>query len=171
MLLPQFYPHIFDQPLYKIGEDDNSKIIIKKLPVLETAIVIDEFEKGFINKCAKSIWLFVKPEDDITLSTEEFSLIQKTFVALKINFEDVAIFIPSETTHTYFANLNLIGKKILDFNMIPSTIVKNQYSINTIESLNDAKYLLTGSLKQLQENPALKQNWWQQMKILFEYSI
>lgn len=170
MILPAFYPQIFDQPLYKIGEEHTLPIVVEDLSVIANSLIEDEFEKGFINKCLMPIWLFLKPEDEITLSTEEFSLIQKTFAALKINFEDVAIFIPLETTHTHFVNLNLMGKKIIDFNVAPSTIVKKLHSINKIETLKDGKYLFTGSLRQLQEDTALKQSWWQQMKILFEHS-
>ena len=179
MIEPIFYPHIFDQQLYKIYdknqlEENDINIVIKvdKVTTLPDepapTLEMDRSTKELSDKCSKNIWLFVQPENNESISAQEFDMVIKTLGALKLQIDDVAIFVPGELLHTYFKQLDFLDKKIINFGVSTINFVKEKPTINELIKIKSVIYLYTATLKQLQENITLKKEWWNKMKLIFE---
>lgn len=191
MISPNFLAYIYDQPIYNIkdigvlvqaakdspsffvdinSEQETTKTVAK---VIEKAreIVLAEVPvappNALIDKCSKKIWLLVELSIGETISADEYDLLNKTMTALKQTLEDAAIFIPLEMAHSYFKNMDLQGKIIVDFGMRPINLCSTPLLPNTIHEIRNSNYLPTQTLTILQNDLALKKDWWMQMKTLF----
>lgn len=192
MIVQNLLSYIYDQPLYHIKDigileqSTESEISLIKSGIVDKeplVLATKEIEKAknmvsakvdpasapdaLIEKCEKRIWLLVELSNGETISADEYDLLNKTMTALKQTLEDAAIFIPLEMAHSYFKNLDLQGKIIIDFGMRPINLCSPPLLPNIIHNIRNSNYLPTQSLTILQNDLALKKDWWMQMKTLF----
>ena len=193
MISLQSLPFIYDQPIYRINSEkvtptvkpvaiahittldasndstieSISEIASKPIEKMIVKAKVDTPPDTLLAKTEKNIWLMVSPENGETLSTEEYGLLNKTMEALKLSSETVSIFVPQELVHSYFKELNLSGKIIIDFGMQPSYLCLSPLPLHRVHSVRNSQYLPTVSLTILQNDISMKRDWWAQMKILF----
>lgn len=146
--------------LEKIISEETKVEPIKVIPALDKSLEIIK------EKCLKKIWLWVNPKDGDTISAVEYDMILKTMAALGKPLEEVSIFVPQEVAHSYFNKLDFKDCRIVDFGMCSPNINSTSLLPNKIQIIRNSKYLYTYSLHDLQEDIALKKEWWLQMKVL-----
>lgn len=157
---------VFDQLLYRIPET----IAYESKPVQ----VISQDKKSnteaeglFVAKTQKNIWIFIHPERENTISENEIETMNKILIALKLNINDVSIFVPEELFHSLFTTINFNDKIIIDFGVNPINIISKPLETNKINKINNSTYLSTHRLSILQKNQSQKIAWWNLMKSIF----